>query len=63
MIRLNNKPRVTSFKVGGFSCFKYNNAWHTLHLDGIGYKGFLVDGRSVFGSAKSSDKIQEYKTF
>lgn len=63
MVRLNGKPRITSFKVGGFSCFKCGDSWYTLHLDGIGYKGYKVDGRSVFGSAKSNDKIQEYKTF
>lgn len=61
MVYFENKPDTLSFTLGTFPVFKTAEGWKTLHLNGIGYYGLLVDGRSVYGMAKKLGKIEEFK--
>lgn len=52
MIKFNEKPLVSGVIVSGFNTVKVGGLWYTLHLNGLGYYGLRVDGRTVAGVQK-----------
>jgi hypothetical protein len=63
MINFTSKPKTTSFYVVGYELTKVKDRWYTVHLNGKGYYGLLIDGRTVYSVARKTRKLEEYKAF
>jgi hypothetical protein len=61
MIRLREKPKHL-LHAETFSFFVYKNEFYFLGKDGYGYKGELVDGRTVHSFARKVRTCPEHKT-
>lgn len=66
MIKLAKKPEnflnIPSMRV---EVFNFKGQWYSLHLDGDGYYGLLVDGRSVYNAfTRKNNRLSmgQYKT-
>lgn len=60
MIKFSEKPATSGVFICGFPTTKVNGLWYTLHLNGLGYYGMRIDGRTVMGAArKAKIKLNE----
>jgi len=61
MIRLREKPKHL-LHAEKLSFFVHKNEFYFLGKDGYGYKGELVDGRTVYSFARKTRTCLEHKT-